>query len=132
MAHALVESHKGGPSSYIRYEVDVPCKDQLFTEDFELVPGVKIINLPGHTIGHAGIMVTLEYSGNMIFPLDALYSRANYGPPARLAGGVYDSLSFFKSTEKVRKLERDYNAKVMFSHDMEFFQTMRLAPHYYD
>jgi N-acyl homoserine lactone hydrolase len=130
-AMALVESHSGS-GGYIRYEVDVPCKFKLFTEDFELVPGVKIINLPGHTIGHAGIMVSLPNTGNLIFPMDALYSRANYGPPARIAGGVYDSLGFFKSIEKVRKLEKDFQAKVMFSHDVEFAKTLKYAPEYYD
>lgn len=130
-AMALVESHSGS-GNYIRHEVDVSCKYRLFTEDFELVPGVRIINLPGHTIGHAGIMVTLPNTGNLLFPMDALYSRANYGPPARIAGGAYDSVAFFKSIEKIRKLEKECKAKVMFSHDVEFSKALKYIPEFYD
>ena len=49
-----------------------------------------------------------------------------------MSGFLYDSLSFFKSIEKVRALEKKYNAKVVYAHDYEFFQTLDLAPKFYD
>ena len=64
----------------------------------------------------------------MIFPCDAAYTKANFGPPVRDSGKVYGSLAYLESIEKVRRLAAEYHAGVMFSHDMEFFQTMKKPP----
>lgn len=101
-------------------------------KDREIAPKVKLITLPGHSPGVLGLVVELENHGRLIFPSDAIYTRANFGPPARLSGIVYDSLSFFESIEKVRRLTKERNAKIMFPHDMEFFKTLRKAPDCYD
>ena len=77
-------------------------------------------------------MVETKNDGVLIFPSDAIYTKANYGPPAKMSAIVYDSLAFLESIEKVRGLAKKLNAKVMFPHDMEFFQTLKLAPRYYD
>ena len=106
-------------------------KPHLIEEDLEFLSGIQVITLPGHTVGVLGIVVHLKKDGTLIFPSDAIYARDNYGPPARLGGTVYDSLSYFESIEKVRILEEKYGAIVMYSHDMEFFETMKKPPEYY-
>ncbi|NLK00165.1 MAG: N-acyl homoserine lactonase family protein [Clostridia bacterium] len=135
-SHGLISVHQNPDTAthglYVKADLEVPCRFIVVENDFELVPGVEILNLPGHTPGLLGLMAHLKYSGSMIFPMDALYQEANYGPPARSAGTLYDSLSFFKSIEKIRKLAKKHNAKVMYSHDMEFYKTLKLAPAYYD
>jgi len=135
-AHGLISVHQSPDpvthGVYVKADLEVPCKFIMVDDDFELVSGVQVLNLPGHTPGLLGLMVHLNNSGTMIFPMDALYQRANYGPPVRSSGILYDSLSFFKSIEKIRKLAKKHNAKVIFSHDMEFFKTLRLSPAYYD
>ncbi len=117
---------------YIKADLEVPCRFQLVDKDFELVPGVEVITLPGHTPGVLGLILHLKKDGTLIFPMDALYQRANYGPPARMPGIVYDSVRFFASVEKVRTLAGKHNARVMFSHDMAFFETMKMAPEFYE
>lgn len=92
---------------------------------------VTLLSLPGHTPGILGVMVELEESGVMIFPQDSVYTKENYGPPARGAGIMHDSIAYYKSIEKVRKLAQKYQAQVIFAHDMEFFQTLKKAPEYY-
>ncbi|OLN24457.1 N-acyl homoserine lactone hydrolase [Desulfosporosinus metallidurans] len=104
----------------------------LVDKDMELVPGVELITLPGHTPGILGLIVHLENEGTLIFPQDAVYDHRNYGPPAKGSGIVYDSIAFFDSIEKVRNYAKKYNAKVMFSHDMDFFKTMKVAPEFYE
>ncbi len=91
-----------------------------------------MITLPGHSYGVLGLVVETKNDGVLIFPSDAIYTKANYGPPAKLSGIVYDTLSFFDSIEKVRRLATKHNAKVMFPHDMEFFKTLKLAPQCYE
>ncbi len=104
----------------------------LVENDQEFAKGVRLITLPGHSYGVLGLVVETKRDGVLIFPSDAVYTRANYGPPAKLSGIVYDSLSFFDSIEKVRRLAKQHNAKVMFPHDMEFFKTLKTAPQYYE
>lgn len=104
----------------------------LVEKDQEFARGVRLVTLPGHSYGVLGLVVDTKSDGTLIFPSDAAYTRANYGPPAKLSGIVYDSRSFFESIEKVRRLAREHNAKVMFPHDMEFFRTVKLAPQCYE
>ncbi len=103
----------------------------LVTTDFVLAPGIEVINLPGHTPGVLGLVVHLD-SGTYILPSDAVYTPANYGLPVILPGSFYDNISFTKSVEKVHELQKIYNAKVMFSHDMDVYQTFKFAPDYYE
>ncbi len=117
--------------AYIREDLQVPCKFKLVEDDFELLPGLDVVTLPGHTPGVLGIVVKLDQSGTLIFPADAIYQCANFGPPARLSGIVYDSVAFLSSIEKARKLVKKHNAQLMYSHEMDFFNTMKKAPEFY-
>lgn len=131
LVHLSPDPAKHG--AYVKADMEVPVKQfHLVDKDFELVPGVELITLPGHTPGLLGVIVHLEKDGTLIFPQDALYTRENYGPPAKPSGIMYDNLAFFESVEKVRSYSKKYDAKVMFSHDMEFFKTMKVAPDFYE
>ncbi len=122
------ETHGG----YIKADLEAPVKQyHLVNEDFELTEGVEVICLPGHTPNLLGLVVHLP-GQTIILPQDCVYTSEIYGPPARLSGFIYDSISFFKSIEKVRKLAKKYNAKVFPAHDWDFFQKMKLAPQYYE
>lgn len=117
---------------YIKADLDVPVKQyHLVEEDLELLPGIELINLPGHTPGLLGMVLHTNEDGTLIFPQDCVYSEEIYGPPAKASGLLYDSLNFFKSIEKVRALEKKYRGKVFFAHDQEFFETVRKAPDFY-
>jgi len=137
--HAEVYVHKGelehAQAHGVSVKVDLESlakRCHLIEKDREIARGVRLITLPGHAPGVLGLIVELKNDGALIFPSDAIYTRANYGPPAKLSGIVYDSLSFFESIEKVRRLAKKHDAKVMFPHDMEFFKTLKTAPEYYD
>lgn len=103
----------------------------MIDDDCDLVPGVDIINLPGHTPGLLGLVVHMK-GGVYILPQDCIYSTEIYGPPARISGLLYDNMAFIKSIEKVRKLAKQYDAKVIFAHDYDFFQTLKCAPAFYE
>ena len=138
--HAMVKIHStpnlNDHFPYYKADLEVPVKHLIGVTDeeetIELFPGVHLINLPGHTPGVLGMLLELE-EGNIVFPSDAAYLAANYGPPARCTGGVlYDSRAYMRSLEVLRKYAKRYDAKVLFSHDMEFFDSeMKVAPEYY-
>ncbi len=117
---------------YVKADLDVPIRQyHMVEEDFELAPGVDVINLPGHTPDLLGLVLHLK-GGTIILPQDCVYSAEIYGPPAKASGLLYDSISFFKSIEKVRRLQKKYHAKVIYAHDEAFFKTLKLAPEYYE
>lgn len=131
LVHLSPDPAKHG--AYVKADMEVHVKQfHLVEEDFELLPGIEIISVPGHTPGLLGVIVHLQEEGTLIFPQDAVYTRANYGPPAKASGIMYDNVAFFESIEKIRTYEKKYNAKIMFSHDMEFFNAMKKAPEYYE
>jgi len=133
-AQALVAANPQLPShgAYIRDDIrcQIPCLTRV-REEVEIAKGVQLLNLPGHTPGLLGVLLKLDRGANLLFPQDALYTPANYGPPARASGIVYDSLSFLASIEKIRRLAQEHQAQVMFSHDEKIFRTLRKAPEFY-
>jgi glyoxylase-like metal-dependent hydrolase (beta-lactamase superfamily II) len=101
--------------------------------DVELAEDLHLLWLPGHTPGTLGVMAHLENSGTIIYTSDAVNWQPNYGPPSRLSGVFYDTVAMRESIRRVRWLERRYDAKVIFGHDMEQFKQLRLSPgQYYD
>ena len=117
---------------YIKADLDVAVKQyHLVEEDFELAPGIEVVNLPGHTPGLLGLVVHLD-GGSYILPQDCVYTEEIYGPPAKASGLLYDSLAFFDSIEKVRQLQKRYDATVIYAHDEDNFKTLKTAPEFYE
>ncbi|MCQ5130163.1 N-acyl homoserine lactonase family protein [Butyricicoccus faecihominis] len=103
----------------------------LLEEDTELFPGVKVLLLPGHTPAVGALLLELE-SGNYLFPNDACSSRINYGPPVHPTAILYDSLGYEKSVIKLRRIEREHKAKLIYSHDLQADQSYRHFPYFYE
>lgn len=123
-----VLAHKG----YIRSELDTPVKQYyLVKEDFELVPGIDVINLPGHTPGLLGLVVKLD-GGAVILPQDSINAEWNYLPASRPSPNMFDEEAYYASIEKVRALQKKYNARIFYAHDGDFYQNIRHLPEYYE
>lgn len=129
-----LELAKVGGGAYVREDWDVPGLEYKTVKgDFELVKDVMLIELPGHTAGQLGLMVTLDKEGTFIFTSDAIYTKENFGPPSVRPGIIFDAITWDKTVEKVRQMEKKYNAKIMLGHDFEDTTTKwKLAPLYYE
>jgi glyoxylase-like metal-dependent hydrolase (beta-lactamase superfamily II) len=132
-AYAFEKLNQEGRTLYIRDELVAPIDQYtLIKEDTEVCEGVKILHLPGHTIGMCGLQVELENLGTMIFTRDLCYTALNYGPPIR-PSGIIDNLEVYnRSIAKVRKLQKNTGGFVVFGHDQKQFLSMKHAPEYYD
>ena len=94
-------------------------------DELEVMDGVRIINLgSGHTFGMLGLLVSLHDAGNILVVSDAINCSENYGPPVKLPGPIYDSIGFRQCVDKVRMLQKKYNADVWFGHDAEQFSSL--------
>lgn len=117
---------------YFKWNYEFPGLTYRFIDkDYKINDEIELISLTGHTPSVLGLMLHTE-SGTYIFPSDACGMRLNYGPPSRPPGFLYDSIGFGETVEKLRDLQRKYDAKIFFSHDMEQFKTFRLAPEFYE
>ena len=99
--------------------------------DFELVPGVEIVHLgSSHCPGLLGMFLELDEQ-NLFFPSDVIYTHENFGPPLKPRGKEYDTLGFKRVAEQIRALVTERDAKVMYPHDIDEFETYKKAPLYY-
>ncbi len=85
--------------------------------DYDLLPGVHLIFLPGHAPGEMGARIETKNTGDVILASDALYTAESYGPPVKAPGTIYSLDDFNKSVEKIRRIAEMYSATVLFGHD---------------
>lgn len=96
--------------------------------DVDFLPGVRLLQAPGHTAGTMAMQVDLPETGTMIFTSDAIYLGDSYGPPATPAAIVNDLSAWYSSVEKIRGIAERTQATVVFGHDSAQLRSMRLAP----
>jgi N-acyl homoserine lactone hydrolase len=96
--------------------------------DTEILPGVTLIQTPGHTPGCMSMQVELADSGTMIFTSDAVFMGASYGPPVFPGVLVNNLEQFYASVEKLRALQDRTNATMVFGHDADQIHQLRTAP----
>jgi glyoxylase-like metal-dependent hydrolase (beta-lactamase superfamily II) len=96
--------------------------------DMDFLPGVKLIETPGHTVGCMSMQVDLPDTGTMIFTSDAVYMGESYGPPATPAAIVNNLEQFYASVEKLRAIQEETDATMVFGHDAEQIHQLRTAP----
>jgi N-acyl homoserine lactone hydrolase len=95
--------------------------------DTEFLPGVKLLQTPGHTPGTMSMQVDLPDTGTMIFTSDAVYMGESYGPPTTPAAIVNDMGQFYASVEKIRGVAEETDATVVFGHDPDQIKQLKTA-----
>ncbi|MCF1475026.1 N-acyl homoserine lactonase AiiB [Agrobacterium vitis] len=91
----------------------------------ELAPGVTLLNFgSGHAAGMLGIAVELEKRPGFLLVSDACYTATNYGPPARRAGVLHDTIGYDRTVSYIRKYAESRSLKVLFGHDREQFASL--------
>lgn len=96
--------------------------------DTEFLPGVTLLQTPGHTPGCMSMQVDLPDTGTMIFTSDAVYMGESYGPPPTPAAIVNNLEQFYSSVEKLRGIAERTDATMIFGHDPDQIHTLRRAP----
>lgn len=127
-AYGLVHSHVNSigysDALYYRQNMDVEGADfKLLDEDIELFPGVELITLEGHSPCVLGLILHLE-SGNYIFPSDACTAQVCFSGEY-LPGTIYDSLGYQRALKRLRKLQKELNAEMIFQHDPWSYKNYR-------
>jgi len=103
---------------------------RTITGDVELLPGVRLFETPGHTVGHYSMMVELEGRRPMLFTGDACY-----GPESLelncIASFHRDPSAGVRSLQRLRDLSAEHDAELFFSHDQASWESYVKAPDFY-
>lgn len=88
---------------------------------------LTLISTPGHTKGHQSLLVKLD-DGRVIFLLaDAAYllpkMRARRPP-----GVLWDELALLETWDRVEALEREHDAFLITTHDLDYEERLKIAP----
>ena len=105
---------------------------QTICEDTWLSDDLFLFIQRGHTPGVIGLLVRTDENGWFLFPSDAVYSKLNFGPPVVLPGLCVDPEAYVKNAERLQKLQKEYDAAIVFAHDTEEFKRWTLSPHFYE
>ena len=148
--------HGGGLKDFPHAEVHVhaqelaaarePADDAYFADDFrgdyrwwlaqdeyDLVPGVRAIESPGHTAGHMSLLIELPKGDPILLCGDAadLVENLDDEVAPGLCWRERDDLAV-ASIRKLKRLARETHAVLWPNHDLAFFRTRRPFPRFYD
>ena len=99
----------------------------LLEGDVELARGLHLFHTPGHTVGHYSLLVELEGSRPLLFMADVSYTPAAFANEQQ-AGFHNNPVDGVRSIRRVKQLAKEWDAEVIYTHDMEVFGTYALAP----
>jgi 4-pyridoxolactonase len=99
----------------------------LLEGDVEFAKGIHLFHTPGHTVGHYSLLVELEGSRPLLFMADVSYTTAAYANDQQ-AGFHNNPVDGVRSIRRIKRLAKEWDAQVIFTHDMDEFKTYALAP----
>jgi glyoxylase-like metal-dependent hydrolase (beta-lactamase superfamily II) len=103
---------------------------QTVTGDVEIVPGVTLLETPGHTWGTMSLKVDLPNDGTMIFTSDAVYLEETL-EQRHWGSVVWDNRAWLQSVDKLVAIAEKENATMVFGHDAGQMATLRHGPDAY-
>ena len=125
-------STNGVSGAYFREEIMADgIGYQTISEDTWLSDDLFLFVQRGHTPGVLGILVRTDNNGTFLFPSDAIYARLNFGPPVVFPGLCVDPEAYKKNIDHVRSLQEEYDARLVFGHDVEDFAAWKTSPWFY-
>jgi len=90
-----------------------------------LAPGFKLLHLPGHTPGLLGAELSIDGGEALLIAGDEAYVEANYRDGAPLGPGLmWSQLHWQESRQRLREIERQTDAAVLYGHDLDVFEQL--------
>ena len=92
----------------------------------QLVDGLKLIHLSGHTPGLLGVLLELDDAGTVILAGDQAYTRENYDQGLPMGGGLlWSKRDWRESLRTLKDLERRHDARVLCGHAREDLEALQ-------
>jgi N-acyl homoserine lactone hydrolase len=116
----------------IASDFDLPSiRWHLVDGDWEVVPGLTMLDTRGHTEGHMSAVVELPNSGVIVLPFDAGDLRENFDEEI-LPGESVDDAAAMASLLRLKSIAAERNGRIILFHDPVEIQSTVLCPNFYD
>ena len=112
---------------------DVPnARWRLVDGDTELLPGLTLLDTPGHAPGHQSVLARLPKSGPILLAIDAVMLRHQFTPDRKPWPKDDNQEQVRASTEKLLALIKQEDIQlVVFHHDGTQWPTLKVSPDFY-
>ena len=107
------------------------CLEGLNREEQEITQTLGL-TMRGHTSGVIGLVIKTEENGYFMFPSDAVYSKLNFGPSVVLPGLCVDPESYKVNIKRLAAMKEEYQAQMVFGHDVDDFAGWKQSPYFYE
>lgn len=141
MHHAEIHVHRHewqaanahADQAYFTEDFDGSYNWRFTDEEYDLVPGVRAIESPGHTAGHMSMYIELTKGAPILLAGDAADLQENL--EREVAPGLcwqdQEDLAL-TSIRKLKQLAVDTGAEIWPNHDMAFFRSRKRFPNFYE
>ncbi len=102
----------------------------LVEGDQMILPGISVVQTPGHTPGHQSIIVTLASGASFIFPGDTIGLEENLTLKIP-ASNHWDSQKAMESIYRLENLSMLLGAEIIPSHDFGRWGSLKKSPECY-
>jgi 4-pyridoxolactonase len=102
---------------------------ETFSGDLELAPGIRLLETPGHTVGHCSVLLT--GARPLLFAMDVAYTAVamEKGIQPGFHNNPHDGVL---SIARVKAVAAEHGAQILYSHDMEAWQSYTRTPGHYE
>jgi glyoxylase-like metal-dependent hydrolase (beta-lactamase superfamily II) len=117
---------------YLRADFDHPVEWIELEGDYDLFGDGRVIvfRSPGHTAGHQSLFVRLGNEKAVVLVADAAYLPRNIELNV-LPAIVWSPDAMVASWQRIREYQRRFGAELIFTHDLAWPQTTKVAPDEY-
>jgi N-acyl homoserine lactone hydrolase len=108
-------------------DLDWPDAEYRLVEaDVEIVPGLRLLETPGHSPGHLSALVRLGETGPVLLAVDAISRRAEL--ERTFNAGAWNEPLALESQRRLAELAQREQAWLVFGHDPDQRLEIRTAP----
>ncbi|MEO1751263.1 N-acyl homoserine lactonase family protein [Thiofaba sp. EF100] len=131
-ARELEAARAGADGAYFAEDFAGDYRWRVAQGEYDLLPGVRAIESPGHTAGHMSLLVELPKGPPILLAGDAADLRENIEDEVApgLCWQEREDLAL-ASIRKLKSLAREAGAQLWPNHDMAFFRACRPFPEPY-
>jgi N-acyl homoserine lactone hydrolase len=123
-AYLSAKSPAGG-DAYLAADFDRELNWQVVHGERQLLPGIELLHLPGHSPGLLGAHIERDGT-DLLVAGDEAFLAENYEDGTEMGSTlVDDSRAWAESRRKLQDIERRTDATVLYGHDTEQFRELR-------
>ena len=119
--------------AYFKEDFNCPVNWHVYKGEYDLVPGVRAIETPGHTAGHMSMLIELPQGSPILLCGDAADLSENL--EKEIAPGLCWRNSEQMAIESIKKLKNlafETGAELWPNHDIRFFESRNRFPKWFE